>query len=120
MRISLPLPPGNPARAREVVRSTLSAVPTELVEVAELLTSEIVTNALVHGPGEATLVLDLAQQHVVHIEVIDPDPTLDLRPLQIEVNSPHGRGLAIVDALASAWGAEPRAEGKAVWFELHL
>jgi hypothetical protein len=41
-------------------------------------------------------------------------------PLRLDLSRDHGRGLAIVDALASAWGVEPRLLGKAVWFDLNL
>jgi anti-sigma regulatory factor (Ser/Thr protein kinase) len=84
-----------------------------------LLTSELVTNAIVHGSGDATLVVEVARDHL-HVEVLDSAPMRNLQPLQVEPSSEHGRGLAIVDALASSWGVEPRYVGKAVWFDLDL
>ena len=108
-----------PADARGGVRSTLAGVDPEVVEIAALLVSELVTNAIVHGSGEASLVVEVGDGHV-HIEVADSEPTLDLRPLRVEPTSEHGRGLATVDALASSWGVEPRLAGKAVWFDITL
>jgi anti-sigma regulatory factor (Ser/Thr protein kinase) len=94
-------------------------VPIGIVEVAELLVSELVTNAIVHGSGDSTLLLDIRDDHV-HVEVHDSDTTLDLEPLPIEPSRERGRGLAIVDALASSWGVQPRRDGKATWFDLDL
>jgi hypothetical protein len=108
-----------PALARQLVRSALDGVPVEVVETASLLASELVTNALVHGSGTATVVLEVCTDRV-RVEVQDSDPTIDLSPIRVEPRSLHGRGLALVDALASAWGVESRGAGKAVWFQLEL
>jgi anti-sigma regulatory factor (Ser/Thr protein kinase) len=112
----------NPACARRIVRRTLGdegSVHGDTVETAVLLTSELVTNAIVHGSEDPTLLLDVSEDRI-HIEVVDCEATVDLVPLNTDVMRPSGRGLAIVDALASAWGVEPRLVGKAVWFDLHL
>ena len=106
-----------PADARHFVRSTLSGVPVEAVATAELLTSELVTNAIVHGCGDPTVIVDVANC-LVRVEVQDSDDTLDLAPLSVDPSCPQGRGLAIVEALSSSWGVEPRDEGKAVWFSI--
>jgi anti-sigma regulatory factor (Ser/Thr protein kinase) len=109
-----------PARARRFVAAALKATP-ELATKAELLTSELVTNAVVHAkPSDPAAPLRLevmVDTHGVRVAVIDGDPRADLHPLQVDHSSRCGRGLAIVEALAS-WGVEPRGEGKAVWFEL--
>jgi anti-sigma regulatory factor (Ser/Thr protein kinase) len=110
-------PAEDPAQARQAVRSVLGQVDSEVRETVELLVSELVTNTIVHGSGDAALLVEVGQG-CVHVEVADSDPTLDLEPLRVEPTSEHGRGLAIVDALASSWGIEPRLVGKAVWFDL--
>jgi hypothetical protein len=88
-----------------------------VVETAALLTSELVTNAIVHGAGEAVVAIDVGDA-AVRVEVFDADLTFDLVPLRVGSSSVHGRGLAIVDALATSWGVEPRDGGKVVWFIL--
>lgn len=114
------IPVRQPAEARRIVRARLEGTPDNVVEVVELLTSELVTNALVHGTGDPALVLGVGERHI-RVEVHDSEPTLDLKPVQGEPSRPHGRGLAIVDALATTWGVEPRWDGgKVVWFALDL
>ena len=108
-----------PSTARKAVRGYLRCQPLVVIETAELLTSELVTNALVHGGGDTTLVVDV-NDRALRVEVIDLDPKLDLGPLEVGVTAEHGRGLAIVARLARTWGVEPRPQGKAVWFELEL
>ncbi len=109
----------NPAYARQIVRASLPGVTTEVVETAQLLVSELVTNAIVHGSGDPTLLLDI-RADCLHVEVHDSDTSLDLEPLQGEPSRERGRGLAIVNALASSWGVQPRSDGKAAWFDLDL
>jgi len=88
----------------------------EVGEVASLLTSELVTNALVHGGGDASLSVGLVPGGV-HVEVADALPG-DLSPSAWSAEATSGRGLALVEALASAWGVRPSGSGKVVWFEL--
>jgi anti-sigma regulatory factor (Ser/Thr protein kinase) len=107
------------AQARHFVRQLLGTFPRDLVATAELLTSEVVTNALVHAANEAVLTVELDCDHL-RVEVLDADEKTDLVPRSVGSASEHGRGLAIVDALASSWGVESRDAGKAVWFEIVL
>ena len=109
----------DPAYARQVVRSHLTGVASEVVENAQTIVSELVTNAIVHGSGEASLVIEVSDS-CLHVEVLDADPQVEIEPLNVEPSSARGRGLAIVDALASCWGVERRAVGKSVWFDLDL
>ncbi|MDO0925108.1 ATP-binding protein [Streptomyces sp. TG1A-8] len=86
-------------------------------EIAELLTSELVTNALVHTDDDAVLTAVVSPDGV-RVEVRDflahrprprvPDPDDDT----------HGRGLVLVQSLADSWGVRPHGVGKSVWFEL--
>ncbi|MFD3583886.1 ATP-binding protein [Streptomyces sp. NPDC058683] len=86
-------------------------------EIAELLTSELVTNALVHTDREAVLTAVVGPSQL-RVEVRD---FVGRRP---RVRAPdtgdgtHGRGLVLVDSLADAWGVQPHEVGKSVWFEL--
>jgi anti-sigma regulatory factor (Ser/Thr protein kinase) len=89
---------------------------------AELLTTELVTNALIHADSEVDLWLR-EQQDRLRVDVCDWDPRPPVpAPItfteEFESEAEHGRGLLIVEALASAWGKAPRGRGKSVWFEL--
>jgi hypothetical protein len=115
----MPITAQGPADARRIVREVLVGIAPTVIQTVELLVTEIVTNAQVHGSGDWLLMIDL-HHDCVHVEVHDADRTPDLAPLQVDVLSEHGRGLAIVDALASSWGVVVRDDGKVVWFDLHL
>jgi hypothetical protein len=87
-----------------------------LEDVACLLVTELVANMVMHAPSTSELVI---RRHgdVVRVAVADADP----RPPVLRRRSPMaatGRGLALVDALATRWGYDPVGKGKAVWFEL--
>ncbi len=99
-----------------------SDLPDGVVTDAELLTSEVVSNALQHvrlGRTEA-LILRLTLDTSLRVEVVDPGPVFELRPRlpQPDSESPRGWGLSFVDAIATAWGVEPEGSGKKVWFEI--
>ena len=103
------------ADARHLVASWLEAraMPALLVADAALATSELVTNALVHGRPPIELRLRLESTDVL-IEVRDR-ATYQPRKLRPDETDEHGRGLQIVAALASRWGTRPTEHGKAVW-----
>ncbi len=107
-----------PRRARHWVLGVIAdaGVGGATNQVVELLTGEIVANALVHGPDGGTVRVRAAvyDDHV-RVEADDESPALP-RVLHPDVAAPHGRGMAIVEALASAWGVEPHEGGKTVWF----
>ncbi len=90
----------------------------ELIPVAALLVSELVTNSLLHAPGTVAVHVRWAGE-IVRVEVADDNPEL-ARLLSPTADASRGRGLRIVDELADAWGCTPRAEddGKRTWFEL--
>ena len=104
--------------ARVAVQDLLSRQPDEVRDVAVLLTDELVTNALVHGGGRFSLTVELAGG-VLRVRVGDRISGTP-RVLPPAGDREHGRGLAIVDALASAWGTEQQPSHKVVWFELAL
>lgn len=119
--LGLPPEPQSVRQARSFVRSSLAEWGEEwATEVTVLLTSEVVTNAVIHtgphGPGEELVVALCTWGGVVHVEVGDRASALPV------VRGPDdglsGRGLLLLDALASAWGATERDEGKVVWFEV--
>ncbi len=85
-------------------------------EVAVLLTSELVTNALRHAapPIDITLGCDGRGVHVTVTDGHRDRPVL--RPPSPEADS--GRGMQLVNALATAWGVRARPKGKDVWFSI--
>jgi len=87
------------------------------VEDAVLIVSELTTNAVVHAKSAPTVSVS-ARNGAVCISVRDTDPTVLPVVEHPPPSSPHGRGLAVVAELASAWGSETDDDGKVVWAEL--
>jgi anti-sigma regulatory factor (Ser/Thr protein kinase) len=88
------------------------------IDVASLLTSEIVTNAVVHGATTVGLLATLSN-HLLRVEASDRSgnvPTLR----RARSGDTDGRGLMVVASLATDWGYELRPSGKSVWFELAI
>ncbi|MFI9272328.1 SpoIIE family protein phosphatase [Kitasatospora sp. NPDC052896] len=93
----------------------------ELIDTAELLASELVTNAIRHTDRDAMFTARLyrgdGREPRLRIEVEDESDLWPKRRTPGEQAS-SGRGLMLVEALADAWGVEPRGSGKRMWFEL--
>ncbi|MFF3760977.1 SpoIIE family protein phosphatase [Streptomyces sp. NPDC002185] len=112
------------AAARAFVRDTLQGWGhPELVDDAVVLTSELVTNAVIHA-GTAAEVLCLRSDDSVRIEVSDRYPEREI-PVQggRSLGSPdreNGRGLLLCAALAHRWGVDYSPTRKHVWFHLNL
>ncbi len=88
-----------------------------VVETVELLTSELVTNAVIHARSSAELLVSVGDG-VVRVEVSDDDATPPTRRA-LDPQSAAGRGIAIVAQLAADWGVEQVPDdGKRVWFEV--
>ena len=117
-RVDLRRDPLEVARARRIVSQFCGSLPSEVVTIAQLLTSELVTNALEHGSGDVTLSLD-CEDGMLRIQVSDGSSR---RPLlkRPRVEDDRGRGLLMVESLATAWGVSTalRGGGKTVWFKL--
>ncbi|MFR9798305.1 ATP-binding protein [Streptomyces sp. MS06] len=118
----------NDVRAVTVSRRTLRLILTMhgligLVDVAELLATELVTNAVRHTGGPAALRVCWSAG-VLRIGAwdADPGPPQPPRPLEPAVDLEEGRGMALVRACADVWGWQPSARfgsrGKYVWCEL--
>ncbi|MFI6208476.1 ATP-binding protein [Streptomyces sp. NPDC051041] len=89
----------------------------ERSQVAELLTSELVTNALVHTDDDAVLTATVGPR-ALRVEVRDFVARRPRPRVPNADDSTHGRGLLLVESLADAWGVRAHGVGKAVWFEL--
>lgn len=105
-----------PALARRWVVDLLAGVlERDELERAKLLTSELVTNAFIHGRGRIAIRARLDDDRLL-IEVIDEGTGFERRIREDEFDRVGGRGLDIVDAEASRWGIH---EGTThVWFEV--
>lgn len=120
---TLPAVPESVHSARVQVRAALAdlRLGEQLGYAAELLTSELVTNAIRYGSGARDFVgLTVRRRGPrIRIEVRDSVRRLP-RPRRAEVSDEHGRGLGILETLSTAWGARPTLTGKVVWFELTI
>ncbi|MFG3042162.1 MULTISPECIES: ATP-binding protein [unclassified Streptomyces] len=87
-------------------------------DVAELLTSELVTNALVHTDHGAVVTATVVPEQL-RVEVRDFVPGLETPDAPPADDGTHGRGLVLVQALADSWGVEDNGVSKVVWFELN-
>ncbi|MER8188034.1 SpoIIE family protein phosphatase [Kitasatospora sp. NPDC094015] len=93
----------------------------DLIDTAELLSSELVTNAIRHTDRDAMFTARLYREQGggarLRVEVEDESDLWPTRRTPGEQAS-SGRGLMLVEALADGWGVEPRGSGKRMWFEL--
>ncbi|MFC4470565.1 ATP-binding protein [Streptomyces xiangluensis] len=121
-----------PRIARVTLRAVLSGHGmTQLIDIAELLTSELVTNAYRHSTGPATLRLRGLADARLRVSVWDANPHIPppfdqkpgpLRPVRADVDG--GRGLFLVCHYADVWGGFPPAAdpfgcgGKLLWCEI--
>ena len=116
--VLLPMAPASARLARQHVQSVTGR--PEDARVAIIVT-ELVNNAVLHARSRPRLRVRLRDRELV-VEVTDDGPGLPvLRPLD-DVPTESGRGLALVDALASGWGVEVAADGtgKTVWASVTL
>lgn len=105
-----------PRAARRLVAAGCARAATgrQCADAAAVMTSEIVTNAVLHGFGDITFGF-LAGRRLVRVEVGDDDARRP-RAQQARDDDEGGRGMHIVEALASGWGVVDRPPGKIVWF----
>lgn len=97
----------------------------EAVDAAVLLTDELVTNAVVHAQSPLRLQLELRADRL-RVAVTDESPRLPSPRRQDPVDegldavAEGGRGLRLVELIASRWGVDPLPVGKRIWFEVEL
>jgi len=109
--------PAAPAQARLHVGDTLTDAPRSVVDIVELMVSELATNCVRYVESDITVTIERTADRVRvdvsdtgrgGIEMKDPDPA-----------DPTGRGLRIVDRLSDSWGVdEAPGAGNSVWFTL--
>jgi anti-sigma regulatory factor (Ser/Thr protein kinase) len=118
----LPLAESAVPAARRVVAALLQLwQATVRVADAELIISELVTNAIRHAGHSARLELDIAVEADGRVLLGLADGSA-LKPeiRELTGDQPTGRGMQIVERLAVAWGADDRPDGKRVWAELAM
>ncbi|WP_411088968.1 ATP-binding protein [Streptomyces sp. 061-3] len=126
-RIALPHSTAAVPIARTLIRTALADIdtPADTTDTAELLTAELVANAVKHTGGDepVELVVELLETGCqVEVHDRDPAPPGDLsRPQPGSEPDPwqeHGRGLLLIRTLSSSCGHRTTEHGKAVWFTL--
>jgi hypothetical protein len=117
-RVRLTRRPAAAAEARRQVRVAMRdwKVPVD-PDIAILLTSDLVTNAITHGDGETLTLAIRCSRGYLRIDVYDQS-----RPLPLGMDGPAGpdagRGLVLVTALSTEWGWFCTPAGKAMYFTL--
>jgi anti-sigma regulatory factor (Ser/Thr protein kinase) len=119
--VELPAEASSAAAARAAVRSLLlsggaGAGDAQALDRALLLTSEVVTNAILHArtPLRLTAALDAGQ---IIVRVYDGLRLLPRRRTY-RADAGTGRGMHLVEALADHWGVDETSAGKCVWFSI--
>jgi anti-sigma regulatory factor (Ser/Thr protein kinase) len=104
--------------ARRHVTAACEGLTSELVHDAQLLVSELVSNAIQHGKGQITVSIARSSRGV-RVDVGDEGAG---RPGVVAAGTDQlrGRGLMLLDRIAAEWGVAPRkgGPGKVVWFSL--
>jgi GAF domain-containing protein/anti-sigma regulatory factor (Ser/Thr protein kinase) len=104
---------------RRFLRDHLLGTPLEhRSEDSELILTELVTNASLHGSPPVTVGVDVSRDRA-RLEVEDTSSGTPVRPAP-GTESMTGRGLLLVEALSDRWGVERRNGGKVVWAEVGL
>jgi anti-sigma regulatory factor (Ser/Thr protein kinase) len=110
--------PYSPRDCRRFVNETAQGwgVRGDQLDVARLLATELVTNAILHGAPPIRISASRAHA-VVRIEVSDANPQRPI-PRPFDTEAPTGHGILLVEKLARRWGVETDDAGKTVWFEV--
>ncbi|GCD35138.1 ATP-binding protein [Streptomyces chrestomyceticus JCM 4735] len=117
---SFPAEPGSARTARAAVRETLRDWGLDtVVDLAVLLVSELVTNALRHASGPIGVRIVLKSGGGLLVEVSDPVPDPP-RERAATPDDEGGRGLQLVACTSRCWGTRHGRTGKTVWFELSV
>jgi anti-sigma regulatory factor (Ser/Thr protein kinase) len=105
--------------ARRFASDTMieQGIEVDVRETAELLVTELTTNAVIHAHSPIRVSV-LPHDHCVRVEVRDDEPMPLQPPCRPAADAEHGRGLWLVASLASSWGINRNEKGKTVWFEV--
>lgn len=118
--MELPAHPGAARLARDRIRARLRGVmPPARLQDTLLLATELVTNAVLHGAPPITMTIEVTgSPPIVRISVTDRHQQAPLLR-DSDRGAIAGRGMSVVDSLASRWGVRRLpAGGKTIWFEM--
>lgn len=112
----LPSQPSSARLARRLARGAMGGCAEPVVETAELLITELISNAVRHAASPPVMRIDV-ESGTVRVAVSDTSPkTPDVRQPDLEAEG--GRGLLLVESLATSWGWTRTSDGKQIWFTL--
>ena len=116
-RLVLPPEPRSASKARAFARDFVAASGAVTdPDVVELLVSELVTNAVLHA--RTSIIVNIAiVRGGVRVEVADESAS-SVSQRNYSADATTGRGVGLVDVLATDWGIRSHAYGKTVWFEV--
>jgi anti-sigma regulatory factor (Ser/Thr protein kinase) len=117
--VELPPEPASATRARRLAREQLAPIcAPDALDTIALLVTELVTNAILHARTPLQLLIETRPGHVRLCVEDTSDRQPELRSYASDAVT--GRGLALVETLASSWGVEATPNGKIVWCEIPL
>jgi anti-sigma regulatory factor (Ser/Thr protein kinase) len=108
--------PWSVSAARRYVRGMIPMTGAAADDI-ELITSEVVTNAIEHGGGGRIGLEVAGDENVVRVEITDSGPGFTARP-GVAADGERGRGLVHVEALSERWGVRRTLAGFTVWAEV--
>ena len=110
-----PAEPTSVGQARRALAACLGGThPADVVDLVTLLASETVTNAVLHARTEIGVSIEVRPAEV-WVGVTDQSPVMpSIRHYGPEATT--GRGLGMLELIATSWGVDPDPEGKTVWF----
>jgi anti-sigma regulatory factor (Ser/Thr protein kinase) len=117
-RASFPGTSAGARAARHFVRDALRTSDLQFRYKVQLLVSELATNSALHTGDTFEVGIEFLESGGVRVAVTDDNPHVPQRRLA-PLDATTGRGLNLVDALASVWGVDDHGRGKVVWFEVH-
>jgi anti-sigma regulatory factor (Ser/Thr protein kinase) len=119
LALELPADTTSPGRGRVFVAGLLEEWGLDvLVDAATLLTSELVTNAVRHAGTGMELVVSRTDDRTVRVAVTDRAPAVGVHVRTSPDDAEGGRGMFLVEQLATGWGSAVDDDAKTVWFEL--
>jgi anti-sigma regulatory factor (Ser/Thr protein kinase) len=106
------------SESRHRISRQAADLPSGVADDVELLASELVANAVIHGEGPVTVGLERSD-HTVRVEVTDTSEQLPSLDPPADLLAEGKRGFMLVDRLSTRWGFERRRNhGKTIWFEV--